>query len=79
MPELSLSPFSLYIITHELIHIVRFCKFLQSFDASPEERIIEEGRVHASTHQILSGLTIPGMDPVFRFYDQWRRPIDRLH
>jgi len=79
MPELSLSPFSLYIITHELIHIVRFCKFLQNFDASPEERLIEEGRVHASTHDILSALPITGMQPVFEFYDQWRRPIDRLN
>jgi hypothetical protein len=78
LPDLSLSPFSLYIITHELIHIVRFCKFLQSFDASPEERMIEEGRVHALTHQVLSNLRIDGMTPVFSFYDQWRRPIDRL-
>ena len=43
---IELFPFSLYIITHELIHIVRFSKFLQSFDASAEERIAEEKRVH---------------------------------
>ncbi len=79
MPEVSLSPFSLYIITHELIHIVRFCKFLQNFDASPGERNAEEGRVHACTHDILSALPIAGMTPVFKFYDEWRRPIDRLN
>ena len=28
-PELRLFPFILYIVTHELIHIVRFSKFLQ--------------------------------------------------
>ncbi len=79
MPQLSLAPFSLYIITHELIHIVRFCKFLQRFDASADERMIEESRVHASTHEILSTVSIPGMMPVFKFYDEWRRPIDRLN
>lgn len=77
--ELSLPPFSLYIITHELIHIVRFCKFLQNFDASPEERIAEEGRVHARTHDILSAIPISGIEPVFKFYDEWRRPIDSLN
>lgn len=79
MPELSLPPFSLYIITHELIHIVRFCKFLQRFDASPEERMMEESRVHASTHEILSAAPVAEMAPVFKFYDEWRRPIDRLN
>ena len=36
--ELRLFPFVLYIITHELIHIVRFSKFLQYFDAPAEDR-----------------------------------------
>ena len=79
MPELAISPFSLYIITHELIHIVRFCKFLQRFDASPEERMREEARVHAATHEILSAAPVAEMAPVFKFYDEWRRPIDRLN
>jgi hypothetical protein len=41
-PALRLLPFALYIITHELIHIVRFSRFLQGFDASPEERLAED-------------------------------------
>ena len=40
-PDLRLLPFSLYIIVHELIHIVRFSKFLQNFDASPAEKQAE--------------------------------------
>ena len=35
-----------YIATHELIHIVRFSKFLQNFHASPDEKQAEEKRVH---------------------------------
>lgn len=41
-PEIELFPFTLYIITHELIHVIRFCKFLQNFDASYEEKMAEE-------------------------------------
>ena len=32
-PKIKLFPFSLYIITHELIHIIRFSEFLQNFNA----------------------------------------------
>ena len=70
-PDIKLFPFALYIMTHELIHIVRFCKFLQSFDASPLEKMAEEIRVHENTHEILSTVQIPGMGNVFKFYDQW--------
>jgi hypothetical protein len=71
-PELSLVAFCLYIVTHELIHIVRFSKFLQSFEASAEEKLMEEKRVHAITHQILSKIPMPELDPVLMYYQQWR-------
>lgn len=77
-PSLKLFPFTLYIITHELIHIVRFTKFLQSFVASADERLAEERRVHAKTHEILKPVRIAGMDSVFDFYAQWRSDFDRL-
>jgi hypothetical protein len=77
-PGLKLFPFTLYIVTHELIHIVRFSKFLQSFDASPEEKIEEETRVHKDTHQILSNVQITGITTVLDFYNQWRQPFDKL-
>jgi hypothetical protein len=77
-PALRLFPFSLYIITHELIHIVRFTKFLQRFVATDEERHAEEVRVHDKTHAILTPVSIPGMDAVFRFYAHWRKDFDRL-
>jgi hypothetical protein len=78
LPAMKLLPFSLYIITHELIHIVRFSKFLQSFDASPHEKLIEERRVHASTHQILHSVQILGLSEVLQFYLKWRQPLEGM-
>ncbi len=77
-PQIKLFPFILYIVTHELIHIVRFSKFLQNFDASPEEKKKEEARVHELTRKILFVVQIPGMKDVLKFYDKWRLPIDDL-
>ncbi len=69
--RLLLEPFSIYIITHELIHIVRFSKFLQSFDANSDEKLAEEKRVHAITHEICSTTPLEGMDHVLTFYRHW--------
>jgi hypothetical protein len=78
-PSLQLFAFVLYIVTHELIHIIRFSKFLQNFDASPEERMVEETRVHELTHEILNSIRVDGLPDVFQFYKEWRAPIDGLH
>jgi hypothetical protein len=75
-PSLSLFPFSLYIISHELIHIVRFSRFQQNFHASPDEKMREEKRVHLKTHEILESVQVPGMAPVFEFYQKWRAPLE---
>ncbi|MBW2678181.1 MAG: hypothetical protein JRD49_11520 [Deltaproteobacteria bacterium] len=76
--DLKLFPFVMYIITHELIHIVRFSKFLQNFDASAEERVEEEKRVHKYTHAILNPVRLDGVLFVLQFYKRWRSPIDGL-
>ena len=77
-PGIKLFPFSLYIITHELIHIVRFSKFLQSFDATSDERMAEEKRVHGRTHDILQPVQIEGLRKVLEFYNDWRVPYEDL-
>ena len=77
-PGMQLFPFALYIVTHELIHIVSFSKFLQSFDASAEDRMAEEKRVHDKTRMILSDLQINGISDVLRFYDNWHMPYEEL-
>ncbi|QTA92776.1 hypothetical protein [Desulfonema magnum] len=63
-PDIKLFPFALYIITHELVHIVRFCKFLQNFDAPPRKKMAEETRVHKDAHKILTTLRVPGLEKV---------------
>lgn len=75
---IELFPLLLYIVTHELIHIVRFSKFLQNFDAAPDDRIVEESRVHQLTHDILLDAQIQGLSPVMLFYRRWRQPFDNL-
>ena len=76
--QLQLFPFILYIVTHELIHIVRFTRFLQQFDAAPENRLAEEKRVHAATHQVLARIKVSGLAEVLEFYGEWRIPYDGL-
>ena len=76
--RIQLFPFSLYIITHELIHIVRFSKFLQSFEASDRERMAEEKRVHRRTHEILKTIQIEGLPNVLEFYNDWHLPYEGL-
>jgi hypothetical protein len=77
-PQLNLLAFAVYIITHELIHIVRFSRFLQGFDASPDERLAEEKRVHDRTHEILSPLRLHGLPEVLDFYKDWRNMCEKI-
>jgi hypothetical protein len=77
-PHLKLLAFALYIITHELIHIVRFSRFLQGFDASPEERLAEEKRVHERTHEILRPTRLQGLAEVLDFYSDWRAECEKI-
>jgi hypothetical protein len=77
-PEITLSPFALYVVTHELVHIVRFSRFLQNFNASELEKLIEERRVHGITRDILDPLKTAGLGAVLDFYGTWRPPLDGL-
>ncbi len=77
-PDIELFPFSLYITTHELIHIVRFSKFLCNFEASSSEKMAEEARVHEKTRLILEEVSVPGMARVLKFYEKWHAPLDEL-
>jgi len=77
-PEIALSPFALYVVTHELVHIVRFSRFLQNFKASDMEKLDEERRVHGITHDILNPVKAHGLDIVLDFYSTWRAPFDGL-
>jgi hypothetical protein len=77
-PDLKLYPFILYIVVHELIHVVRFSRFLQNFDATPNEKLEEEWRVHEETRQILNPLQMDGLADVLAYYQKWRQPLEKL-
>jgi hypothetical protein len=71
--DLKLFPLLCYILTHELVHIVRFSRFEALFDASPQEMDAEEARVHRLTWKILAPLSILDLGPVIRYYEnQWQ-------
>ena len=78
-PGLRLFPFALYILCHELVHIVRFARFLQNFEASSEERMVEEQRVHKKTSEILKSVRVPGIDALLSFYKAWDAPVDVIN
>ena len=71
-PNLQLLPLLTYVVTHELIHVVRFYKFHQFFDANEEEREAEESRVHELTFNLLRPVGIKQMPMVFEFYENHR-------
>jgi hypothetical protein len=71
--DLRLPPLLLYILTHELVHIVRFSQFLALFEAPEEEKRREESRVHQVTQKILAPRNFVDMPPVMRYYeDNWQ-------
>ncbi|SMC18018.1 hypothetical protein SAMN02746041_00446 [Desulfacinum hydrothermale DSM 13146] len=71
-PHIRLLPLATYIVTHELIHVVRFARFLQSFDAPPRERNEEEIRVHHLTAEFLGPLRMQGMPEVLQAFQDCR-------
>ncbi len=76
--ELRLFPFILYIVCHELVHVIRFIKFLQAFEASVDEKLEEESRVHEITRSVLSGGRVKGIEEVFTFYAAWEGCLDKV-
>jgi hypothetical protein len=66
--ELGLLPLLVYVFTHELVHIVRFCNFFQRFEVSDKERENEERVVHAAAFEILTDLSVPKLGYVLDSY-----------
>jgi hypothetical protein len=66
-------PLFSYILTHELVHLVRFSRFQARFDATWPEKLAEEERVHRLTQQILAPLGFLELAPVVQYYeDCWQ-------
>lgn len=70
--ELYLLPLLVYVFTHELVHIVRFCSFMQRFEARGKERAREERIVHLTTYEILRRISMPDLDYVLDSYQDHR-------
>jgi hypothetical protein len=70
--ELGLLPLLVYVFTHELVHIVRFCNFSQRFEVSTKDREKEERIVHGTTFEILKELSLPRLDYILNSYETHR-------
>jgi len=70
--KLCLLPLLVYVFTHELVHIVRFCSFLQRFDVRGRQREQEESIVHDTTYRILRRLNLTDLDYVLDSYENHR-------
>jgi len=74
---LTLLPLLAYVLTHELVHIVRFCTFKERFDVTEESRRSkEEQAVHQTTYEILKELPLPNLSHILSFYTPRRMNID---
>ena len=69
---LALFPLLIYVFTHELVHIVRFCNFYQRFDVSEKNRLREEEIVHKTTFEILKDSSLPNLNYVLDSYQDHR-------
>jgi hypothetical protein len=67
---LTLFPLTAYVVAHELVHIVRFSRFLQSFEAYPLQRLEEESRVHTITMEMLARARVRGMKAIAMAYQE---------
>ena len=73
--DLSLLPLLVYIFTHELVHIVRFCNFYQRYDISGKFRETEEGIVHETTFDILKNSSLRNMEYILDSYKMHRTDL----
>ena len=70
--NLTLLPLLVYIFTHELVHIVRFCNFFQRYEVMRKNREYEENLVHETTFDILKKTSLRNMDYILESYKQHR-------
>jgi hypothetical protein len=64
----------LYVMTHELIHVVRFEQFQHPFATDPGGRAEEESVVHGITYELLDGRDDAPMARLLEYYRHHRMP-----
>ena len=72
--SLRLLPFLVYVLVHELVHVVRFLRFYHRYEHASEASVTlaEERKVHCLTYDILAPVKLDGLMQVFDFFQQWR-------
>ncbi len=70
--QIELLPLTTYIVIHELIHVIRFAKFLQRFHVNPAEQEAEECRVHSLTFLLLRNCGVRGLPEVLSVFKSCR-------
>ncbi len=70
--NLTLLPLLVYIFTHELVHIVRFCNFFQRYEITGKNKEYEECVVHETTFNILKKASLRNMGYILDSYKQCR-------
>jgi hypothetical protein len=70
--HIELFPLTAYVVIHELIHVVRFAKFVQRFDSTASEQDAEEKRVHAITYDLLQKTRMHGLPEVLSAFKDCR-------
>ena len=70
--RIKLKPLILYIVTHELSHVVRFNKYCKDFYASRQEKEFEEANVHSLTYEMLRSIGDQDLDRVLGHYRRYR-------
>ena len=66
-----LEPLLLYIVTHELIHVIRFSMEPKKFYLHSKEKKIEERDVHCKTYELLRSFRDPQVDLLLERYRPW--------
>jgi hypothetical protein len=73
--NLNLLSLLVYILTHELVHIVRFCNFYQRYELKGKGKEKEEKLVHGTTYDILKSISLTNMDYILDSY-RFHRPFE---
>ena len=67
-----LKPLLLYVVAHELIHVIRFSVDPQRFFLRPEDKRVEEKDVHGMTYELLKSFNDPQVGLWLDRYRPWR-------
>ncbi len=70
-PPSLLKPLLFYIVTHELIHVIRFSLEPRRFYLNPQGKGTEERYVHRMTYEVLKSFGEPSIGPLLERYRPW--------